>query len=550
VVLGSALTVAYTARFLWGTFATKPGVDDAEPGRIPAGFLAAPVLLAVAAFVLGFLSGPETRSLAPYADLFPVHDVPEFGLALWHGPGPALAMSFVAVAVGLLLFWRRESFAVLQSVLSWPWSAERVYFALVRLLDRAAVEVTGLTQRGSVATYLAVILLVVVLLPGSALLIAADGPTDVVGWDSGGQAVVAGVIAVAAVLTVRSRRRLKAVVMVGVTGYGTAMLFLLHGAPDLALTQVLVETVTLVVFVLVLRRLPEYFTDRPLSRRRYWRMALGAVVAATVAGVMVVATGARTATPVSAAYPREAVAFGGGRNIVNVTLVDIRAWDTMGEIAVLVAAATGVASLVFLSTRRSAIARVHQVGRPDVAGRPATAARRPVWLSGGRTLAPERRSIIFEVVTRLVFHTIVVFSIYLLFSGHNNPGGGFAAGLVTGLALVVRYLAGGRYELDEAAPIDAGALMGTGLSIAAVSGLAPLAFGGAVLQSAVVDLHLPLLGSVHLVTSVFFDVGVYVLVVGLVLDLLRSLGSAIDRHILDEQPAHDEPQRTGQEMTT
>jgi multicomponent Na+:H+ antiporter subunit A len=114
----------------------------------------------------------------------------------------------------------------------------------------------------------------------------------------------------------------------------------------------------------------------------------------------------------------------------------------------------------------------------------------------------------------------------------------------------VRYLAGGRFELDEAAPVDAGALMGTGLVIAAASGLAPLAFGGAVLQSAVVDLHLPLLGAVHLVTSVFFDVGVYVLVVGLVLDLLRSLGSAIDRDILAEETDRAPEQEMAQQVTT
>ena len=549
VVAGSVLTAAYTARFLWGTFATKSGAPPSEPGWIPAGFLAAPVLLAVASFVLGFLSRPESTMLAPYAAMFPATGQ-DATLALWHGVGLALMLSVASVAVGLLLFWRRKSFANLQSALSSPWSAERGYFGLVRLMDRAAVEVTGLTQRGSVAAYLSVILIVVVLLPGSALLAAADVPSGVVGWDNGGQAVVALIIAIAAVLTTRSRRRLKAVVMVGVTGYGTAMLFLLHGAPDLVLTQVLVETVTLVVFVLVLRRLPEYFTDRPLSRRRYWRMALGAVVAAAVAGIMVVTTGARTDIPVSAAFPEEAVSFGGGRNIVNVTLVDIRAWDTMGEIAVLVAAATGVASLVFLSTRRSAINRVQQIAHPDGASGLPSGVRRPVWLPGGRTLTPERRSVIFEVVTRLVFHTIVVFSIYLLFAGHNNPGGGFAAGLVTGLALVVRYLAGGRFELDEAAPVDAGALMGTGLVIAAASGLAPLAFGGAVLQSAVVDLHLPLLGAVHLVTSVFFDVGVYVLVVGLVLDLLRSLGSAIDRDILAEETDRAPEQEMAQQVTT
>jgi multicomponent Na+:H+ antiporter subunit A len=145
------------------------------------------------------------------------------------------------------------------------------------------------------------------------------------------------------------------------------------------------------------------------------------------------------------------------------------------------------------------------------------------------------------VVTRLLFHTIVLFSLFLLFSGHNNPGGGFAAGLVTGLALLVRYLAGGRYELDEAAPIDAGVLIGSGLAIATLSALAPLPFGGQVLQSAVVDLHVPLLGDVHLVTSLFFDIGVYLVVVGLMLDLMRSLGSGIDRHIVREEQATAQP---------
>jgi multicomponent Na+:H+ antiporter subunit A len=292
--------------------------------------------------------------------------------------------------------------------------------------------------------------------------------------------------------------------------------------------------------VLVLRRLPEYFNDTPLTRRRYWRMAIGAAVAVVVAGIMIYATRARTETPVSAGFPQEAVEFGGGNNIVNVTLVDIRAWDTMGEISVLVAAATGVASLVFIRTRRAGVRRVDSSALRTGSDQPtATEPPRRIWLPASRTLTPDRRSIIFEVVTRLVFHTIIVFSIFLLLSGHNAPGGGFAAGLVTGLALVVRYLAGGRYELDEAAPVDAGALMGTGLFIAAMSGLAPLAFGGAVLQSAVIDIHLPLLGDLHLVTSVFFDVGVYVLVVGLVLDLLRSLGAGIDRQAAGEQQ-HDD----------
>jgi multicomponent Na+:H+ antiporter subunit A len=111
--------------------------------------------------------------------------------------------------------------------------------------------------------------------------------------------------------------------------------------------------------------------------------------------------------------------------------------------------------------------------------------------------------------------------------------------MVAGLALVIRYLAGGRYELDEAAPVDAGRLIGTGLAVAAVAAVAPLAFGGSVLQSAVVDLHVPLVGDLHLVSSVLFDIGVYLVVVGLVLDLLRALGSHIDRQVLRERRAAD-----------
>jgi multicomponent Na+:H+ antiporter subunit A len=134
-----------------------------------------------------------------------------------------------------------------------------------------------------------------------------------------------------------------------------------------------------------------------------------------------------------------------------------------------------------------------------------------------------------------VFHSIIVYGVYLLLAGHNHPGGGFAAGIVTGIALVVRYLAGGKYELDEAAPIDAGILMGGGLVVATASALVPLLAGGAVLQSAIVDLHLGPLGDLHLVTSTGFDIGVYLIVVALILDLLRAFGSRIDRQIRREQ---------------
>ncbi|MEU8190722.1 MnhB domain-containing protein, partial [Micromonospora carbonacea] len=157
--------------------------------------------------------------------------------------------------------------------------------------------------------------------------------------------------------------------------------------------------------------------------------------------------------------------------------------------------------------------------------------QRPVWLRGGPTLAERRRSIVFEVVTRLLFHTIVLFSLFLLFSGHNAPGGGFSGGLVASLALAVRYLAGGRYELAEAAPVGAGTILGAGLAVSVGTGAFALLAGGSVLQSAKLDLWLPGVGDFYVVTSLFFDIGVYLIVVGLVLDILRSLGAEVDRHI-------------------
>ncbi len=530
IFLGSLLTAAYSARFIWGVFADKAGVEPCPSLRRPLPMFAlAPVVLGVTSLALGFLGTPETDALLPYARRFPA-GAHEPYLALWHGWNIALALSAAAILGGLALFWQRRRIAALR--ITWPsrLDAEHAYRGLLGSVDRLAVEVTGRVQSGSLPVYLAVILVAVVLLPGFALVANNSWTNDFHLWDTPIQALVASVMAVAAVLTVRSRRRLRAVVLVSVVGYGTAMLFILHGAPDLALTQILVETVTLVVFVLVMRRLPQYFSSRPLSVNRWWRVALGVVVGAIAAGMAYAASGSRSATPISTEFAKEAVEYGGGKNIVNVTLVDIRAWDTMGELTVLVVAATGVASLIHMITGRSGRMR-RPTRTPRHEGAVRTGAR---WLTADQSERADRSSLIFAVITRLIFHTVILFSIYLVFSGHNAPGGGFAGGLIAGIALMVRYLAGGRHELDEAAPIDAGVVLGVGLTIAMSAAIAPLAFGGDVLQSAVIDLHPPIIGDVHLVTSLFFDIGVYLVVVGLMLDVLRSLGSGIDKHVSDD----------------
>ncbi|MEH3032647.1 MAG: Na+/H+ antiporter subunit A [Aeromicrobium erythreum] len=523
LVLGSVLTVAYTARFVWGAFGTR---DVPEPSveRPAAGFLAPPVVLAVAGLAAGFAGGPLTDRLSTYADALP-EGAHEPVLTLWHGFTLALALSVLCLVGGLALWLARRPVAVAQAAfverLHVP-DAERSYQAVVRGVDRLSVEVTGRTQRGSLPAYLAVVLVVLVVVPGTALVMAWR-PVSLRGPDNVLQLAVAALIVVGAVMTVRSRRRLRAVLLLGVTGYGTALLFVAHGAPDLALTQVLVETFMLVTFVLVMRRLPPFFSDRPFTTTRLLRIGLGVLAGLTVSGIALVTAGARTAQPIGQLFEKPAYEYGGGKNIVNVTLVDIRAWDTLGELSVLVVAATGVASLIFLLTDRATSHRSARLARRPGANPGAT-------LPAAATLPDTRRSTVFEVVTRLVFHSLIVFSIYLMLAGHNDPGGGFAGGLVAGLALMVRYLAGGRRELDAAAPIDAGTVLGLGLAVAALAGLLPTLLGGGVLQSAIIDVEVPVLGTLHLVTSVFFDIGVYLVVVGLALDVLRSLGGGIDKH--------------------
>ena len=534
VVAGSALTVAYTARFLWGAFATKPGVPVTRVKAAHPGFVLSPLLLGVGGLALGLLAPLESPWLLPYAAQFTLGAEPQ-SLALWHGVTAPLLLSLVSVAIGLGLFVQRSLVARVQAGVPPLVDGERGFARALRWVDRGAVETTAVTQRGSLPIYLAGILLVFVALPGLAAVTRGTFPSVRL-WDNAGQAVVGVVVVAAAVLVLVTRRRLTAVMLVGATGYGVSLLFVLHGAPDLAITQMLVETVSLVVFVLALRRLPTKFTRHPDSPSRTWRLALGAAVGVSVGAIALVASGGRTTQPVSAGFPTEAYAFGHGKNIVNVTLVDIRAWDTLGEVSVLVAAATGVASLIFVRTRNTRLSRASAKELPS--SEPA----RGTWLHGGRTMRTEKRSVIFEVVTRLVFHVMLAASLFLLFAGHNQPGGGFAGGLVAGLALVVRYLAGGRYELDEAAPFDAGLLVGLGLLVAVGSALAPLAFGGTVLETTAVDFTLPPWGEVHLVTSLFFDIGVYLIVVGMMLDIVRSLGTGIDRQIAEEA---DEAEGTG-----
>lgn len=548
ILLGSILTTAYGLRFVWGAFWTKKDADGAARPATqwpdpPLGFLAAPILLAVLTLAAGFTAPLLDHAFSGYADTLPTAGGHPYHLALWHGWEPALFLSLGSIALGALVFTIAQRTGRMPRRLL-PFTAADVYNLVLRMIARIAVWTTTFTQRGSLPLYVGTIFVVFVAAEGTALFAGRDWRISLDAWQTPMQLVVAPIMIIAGIFAVRARKRYTGVVLVSATGLGMIALFATSGAPDLALTQILVETVTLVAFALVLRRIPARLGEHNASVKPILRAILAIAVGATMAMVAMVATGARVATPISDRFPDLAYELGHGKNVVNVALVDLRGWDTMGELSVLILAATGVASLVFVTHRSDLISRsisalptgVTRTRRPLIETAEGPRPRgsdpdstRQTWLVGGQKVRPENRSILLEVIVRILFHTIIVVSIYLLFAGHNLPGGGFAGGLVAGMALVMRYVAGGRYELGAAAPTDAGRLLGAGMTLAVASAVVPLLFGLPPLKSVLWEAEIPVVGHIEFVTSTLFDIGVYLVVIGLVLDVLRSLGGEVDR---------------------
>ncbi|GAA3417810.1 hypothetical protein GCM10018952_51090 [Streptosporangium vulgare] len=284
VVLGSALTAGYSARFLWGAFGSEPGREPVPVRRTGAAMFLPPALLSALGLAAAPLAGRYGEAMEGYTGTFPG---PGHGthLALWSGAPVPLLLSAAALAGGALLFLVREPLVRVGTALHVVDSG-RVYWALVRGLGRFSLQLTGVVQRGSLPDYL---MIAFVSLAGVAAFSLLYGPSpglrpDVVLWERVEQPVIGVLLMATAAVALRVRSHIVLVLVAGLTGYGTALLFLVHGSPDLALTQFLVETLSLVVFVLVLRRLPlGPREDRPRVPFGA-RLVLGVVSGAVAAG--------------------------------------------------------------------------------------------------------------------------------------------------------------------------------------------------------------------------------------------------------------------------
>jgi multicomponent Na+:H+ antiporter subunit A len=503
-VVGSMLTVAYGARFYLGAFVRprrrrSTGADD--PPRSPSwGLLAPAAVLAAAGLVAGVVPSTLDRIVqasldASYRGGDAVH------LALWHGFGMPLALSAVTLAGGaLLVAGDRRLQPFLARGGDMPSGAE-IYRSTLRGLGVVSTRVTGFVQNGSLPVYAGVILATAAVVPATALVVAGDWP-DLPELGSANEAPIVMALLLGALGAAIIRRRFAAALFLGATGYAMAGLFVLSGAPDLALTQAAVETLSTVVFVLVLRRLPGRFERQSSTRRRILRMGVALGVASMVFVFALVAAGHRIVPPVSNEMVARSVPDGHGRNVVNVILVDFRGFDTMGEITVLAVASIGAVALARVGRRAGpATATVHATGTPSV-----------------------RRLAFVDVSVRVVFHAVLVMSLWLLFAGHNQPGGGFVGGLLAGSAITLRYIAGGSAEVRALSRFRPWTVLGAGILLATATATIPLLVGGSVLEVGMATLDLPGLAATKVSSALAFDTGVYLAVVGMVLMAFEAFG--------------------------
>jgi len=357
VVVGSILTVAYSARFVWGAFGPADphhglerrlvGEDAPMPKlrfTLPAQVLAVLTLVCGIAPVL--VSGIVDDA---FEGLW--FEPPEEPVSLWHGFTLALGLSVLVLAAGAALWFVRDRVEQFQNRVPDLPSSQHGYERTLKGVLATADAVTGVTQSGSLPVYLSVILVTMVALPSAALLGGAAIPTLTFA-DSPMQVVVGVAMVVCAVAAAVARRRFSAVLLVGAIGYGMAALFVIQGAPDLAITQLLIETLGVVIFVLVIRYLPDEFPKAPFRGAQTFRVVLAVAVGIFVFGFTMLAVGARNVAPIAGEYVEKSVPEGGGKNVVNVIVVDFRGFDTMGEITVLAVAALGVASIVRAGRRR------------------------------------------------------------------------------------------------------------------------------------------------------------------------------------------------------
>ena len=514
--IAGVFSVAYSLRFIHDVFFNGEPVDlpKAKPHEPPR-YMKIPVeVLVFLCLLVGMLPGWTVAPLLAVAASASLGgELPAYSLAIWHGFNLPLAMSIVALLGGVLVYVLR------QPLFRWyeglpELDAQGIFRRCAGVLVDFSRDLTGLLENGSLQRYLGLML-------GSALLLAAfalapladiDGPVALTPMDGITVLGLAALALTALLSAVFHRNHLVALMILSGSGLMVALAFARYSAPDLALTQLSVEVVTIILLLLTLFFLPDR-SPAESSSLRVVRDLLLAAGSGILVALLAYAVLTRPYESIAAFFLENSLTGGGGSNVVNVILVDFRGFDTLGEISVLAIAAVGVFALL------------HGLRLPhpqrDLQGRPWSADPHPL---------------ILDQLARALLPLALLISVFIFLRGHNLPGGGFIAGLITAVALILQYIALGMSWSQARLRFSYHAMAGAGVLIAALTGLGSWAFGRPFLTSAFGHFSLPLVGEFELATAMLFDLGVYLVVVGATLLILSNIG-----HVSQDESSKEVP---------
>lgn len=528
-VIASTFSVAYSLRFVgkvfFGPVAQNLPRSPHDPVKwmlFPSAFL---VLLCV---LIGIL--PE-QIIGPTLDvaiqsILGADNIPDFSLAIFHGLNIPLVMSMMALAGGIIVVWVLipywRSNPGYTPVLE-HFDGRAIFDGLLDGIDNAAHAIMAYISSHRMQVQMFCIVLVS-LLVGVIPLLGYEHwyhwPRAQFDYAFALLWIVGAACAIGAAYQAKFNR-FRAVILAGGAGIVTTVTFAWLSAPDLALTQLVIEVVTLVLLLLGLRWLPRQTKedddyDATVAQLRHIRdVILALSVGAGLTFLSYVLMTRNTIPTVGRFYTEKALPEGGGTNVVNVILVDFRAFDTLGEIVVVGIVALSVFALLrrFRPPKETlyALEKRHNIATPDLARIKENEA-----LPRGTLLVP-------SVLARLLMPIIAMVAMFFFFRGHNYPGGGFVAGVTFAIGIIIHYMISGIHWVEMRSRIRPQNWVSVGLLLAVSTGLLPIAFGLPFLSALAVDIPMPIVGELHLSSVILFDLGVFTLVVGSTTYMLVAL---------------------------
>ncbi|MGM0480798.1 MAG: monovalent cation/H+ antiporter subunit A [Pseudomonadota bacterium] len=506
--IGAALSVAYSIRFIHDVFFNGEYKELPKKPHDPPRMMSAPVaLLALLCIAIGLAPMTTVSGIINQAATAVTNSPIDVSLSLWHGFNLPLLMSFVAVLGGCLIYLARDQLFTFNRQFDGQ-DAKHNFERIVQRIGDKATHFYDWLDTGSLQRYMAFVLIsvIVILMPALIDITAITGgrpqqPIDLVSMV--GALVLIGAAFATATL---HRNRFVMLMMLSVVGLMVSLSFAHFSAPDLAMTQLVVEVVSIILMVLALFFMPQK-TPRSSSGHRVFRDIL---IAGFIGGIVATLNFAILTSPfnsISDFFIANAKTGGGGTNVVNVILVDFRGFDTLGEITVLAIAAAGIHKLLnklkpFMPSS-------------DVEGRPWHRIKHPLMLTN---------------VANLVFPLAMMVAVYIFLRGHNLPGGGFIAGLIAASAMILQYVANGVEWVKDRFNVTYQSLMSIGVMIAALTGVGSWFFNEPFLTSWFTYLDWPIVGKWEFATALLFDLGVFLTVVGATMMILSNFGKMTTRH--------------------